>query len=70
MIALVHKLDDTRPVTCGVNLMVMSRAAKGNGIYNDGEQNTGAKKNAMEDDGKVKNGSLFFNMRHLLLAAT
>lgn len=62
MIALVHKLDDTRPVTCGVNLMVMSRAAKGNGIYNDGEQNTGAKKNAMEDDGKVKNGSLFFNM--------
>ena len=28
MIALVHKLDDTRPVTCGVNLMVMSRVCK------------------------------------------
>ena len=63
MIGLIHKLDDSRPVTCGVNLMVMGRAAKGNGIYNDGEQNTGAKEQSTaEDNGEVKNGSLIFNM--------
>ncbi len=63
MIGLIRSLDNTRPVTSGVNLMVMGRAAKGNGIYNDGEQNTGAKKQtSVEDNGEVKNGSLIFNM--------
>ena len=59
-IDLIHSLDTTRPVTCGLNLMVMSRAAKGQGIYQDGEQKTGGKE--QKSDGKVKNGSLIFNI--------
>ena len=57
---LIHSLDSTRPVTCGLNLMIMSRAAKGQGIYQDGEQNTGAKEQSKGEE-KVQNGSLMFN---------
>ena len=60
MIDLIHALDPERPVTCGVNLMVMSRAAKGNGIYQDGKQNTGSDKPQKEN--KAANGSLAFNI--------
>ncbi len=60
-IELIHTLDATRPVTCGLNLMVMSRYAKGQGIYKDGEQNTGAKEPDDKEE-KVQNGSLIFNM--------
>ena len=59
-IDLIHRLDATRPVTCGLNLMIMQRAAKGQGIYKDGEQKTGGKQQAKEE--KVKNGSLIFNI--------
>lgn len=61
MVDLIHSLDATRPVTCGLNLMILSRAAKGQGIYQDGQQNTGGGKQA-EEDGKVKNASLAFNI--------
>ena len=61
MAELIHGLDSTRPVTCGLNLMILSRAAKGQGIYQDGQQNTGGGKQA-EEDGKVKNASLAFNI--------
>ena len=57
---LIHSLDATRPVTCGLNLMIMSRAAKGQGIYKDGEQNTGAKEQSKGEE-KVQNGSMMFN---------
>ncbi|MGN0801130.1 MAG: glycoside hydrolase family 2 TIM barrel-domain containing protein, partial [Candidatus Faecivicinus sp.] len=61
-IDLIHSLDATRPVTCGLNLMVMSRVAKGQGIYKDGEQQTsGAKKRGKKEE-KVQNGSLAFNI--------
>ena len=60
MIDLLHELDPDRPVTCGVNLMIIGRAAKGNGIYQDGKQNTGADKPQKED--KASNGSLAFNI--------
>ncbi len=60
-IDLIHSLDDTRPVTCGLNLMIMSRAAKGQGIYQDGEQKTTGG-NQKDDEGKVKNASLVFNI--------
>ena len=60
-IELIHKLDGSRPVTCGVNLMIMGRAAKGNGIYQDGEskmpENGGKKENT-----ETKNASLAFNI--------
>ncbi len=58
MVELCHKLDSTRPVTCGTNLMIMARAAKGQGIYQDGEQTTGAE--AKQKEGG--NASLAFNM--------
>ena len=58
---LIHSLDTTRPVTCGLNLMIMSRAAKGQGIYKDGEQNTGVKEQSKGEE-KVQNGSLAFNI--------
>lgn len=58
-IAICHKLDSTRPVTCGVNLMIIGRAAKGQGIYQDGEQKTGANGN---DKDSGQNASLAFNI--------
>ena len=60
MISLIHALDPGRPVTCGLNLMVLSRAAKGQGIYQDGKQNTGSDKPQKEK--KATNGSLAFNI--------
>lgn len=62
-IDLIHQLDPSRPVTCGLNLMIMSRAAKGQGLYQDGKQTTGTpKENDPKKEEKVKNGSLAFNM--------
>jgi hypothetical protein len=63
MIDLIHSIDFTRPVTCGVNMMIIGRAAKGNGIYQDGETNIEADKG--KDSGKKKesqNASLAFNI--------
>lgn len=60
-VALIHSLDATRPVTCGLNLMILSRAAKGQGIYQDGEQKTGSADSKQKEE-KVQNGSLVFNM--------
>ena len=57
MIALCHKLDPSRPVTCGANLMIMGRTAKGNALYKDGEQPGGGKP---QKEGQ--NSSLLFNM--------
>lgn len=59
-IDLIHRLDNSRPVTCGVNLMILGRAAKGNGIYQDGESNvTGSGEKKKE---KNQNASLAFNI--------
>lgn len=60
MVDLCHRLDPTRPVTCGTNLMIISRAAKGNGIYQDGEQKTGGTESKKEKEGQ--NASLAFNI--------
>lgn len=56
----IHSIDSTRPVTCGLNLMVISRAAKGQGIYQDGVQTTTKKEKKTEE--KASNGSLAFNI--------
>ena len=61
MIDLLHKLDPSRPVTCGVNLMIIGRAAKGRGIYQDGEQKTG-NANQPQKKEKTQNASLMFNI--------
>lgn len=59
MVDLIHSMDATRPVTCGLNLMIISRAAKGQGIYKDGEQSTAASGKKQKEGG---NASLAFNI--------
>ena len=58
-IDLIHSLDATRPVTCGLNLMILGRAAKGQGIYQDGEMNSDASKKKQKTESQ--NASLLFN---------
>ena len=60
MIDLCHRLDPSRPVTCGANLMIMSRYAAGKGIFKDGET-AGSAKKARAEKGE-QNASLMFNM--------
>ena len=60
MVDLCHRIDPTRPVTCGTNLMIISHAAKGQGIYQDGEQKTGGGKQKKEKENQ--NASLAFNI--------
>lgn len=59
-IDLIHSLDATRPVTCGLNLMILGRAAKGQGIYQDGEMNTEATNKKKKTE--TQNASLAFNI--------
>ena len=59
MVELIHGMDTSRPVTCGLNLMIISRAAKGQGIYKDGEQNNAAAGKKQKEGG---NASLAFNI--------
>ena len=61
MVELCHRLDTSRPVTCGVNLMIIGRAAKGQGIYQDGEQKTVASGKGQKEP-KQQNASLAFNI--------
>ena len=60
-IDLVHSLDSSRPVTCGVNLMILGRAAKGQGIYKDGELTT-VKEDQKSKKEENQNASLMFNI--------
>ena len=57
MIAEFHRLDPSRPVSAGMNLMIISRSADGNDIYqDDGGRNT-------EEDQKASGmNSLMFNI--------
>lgn len=62
-IDLIHSIDSTRPVTCGLNLMIIGRAAKGQGIYDDPEKNQKEIKKANEkNDADPQNASLMFNI--------
>lgn len=36
LVSILHRADDTRPVTGGMNLMIISRSAQGNDIYQEG----------------------------------
>ena len=63
LIDLIHSLDATRPVTCGLNLMILSRAAKGQGIYQDVDKNQEEIKKANKaSDANPQNASLMFNI--------
>ena len=62
-IELIHSLDATRPVTCGLNLMIIGRAAKGQGIYQDVDKNQeDIKKANKASDTNPQNASLMFNI--------
>lgn len=62
-IDLIHSLDATRPVTCGLNLMIIGRAAKGQGIYQDVDKNQEEIKKANKSsDANPQNASLMFNI--------
>lgn len=59
-IDLIHSLDSTRPVTCGINLAILAMSAIGGGFYNGGDGGvTDVKLN--KADSKARNGSLLFN---------
>lgn len=61
MVNFFHDLDGKRAVTCGFNLMIVSMAAKGKGVY--GEKDSSEKGAAEENsnDRKVTNSSAMFN---------
>ena len=62
-IDLIHSLDATRPVTCGLNLMIIGRAARGQGIYQDVDKNQEEIKKANKaSDANPQNASLMFNI--------
>jgi hypothetical protein len=63
MVDLIHSLDSTRPVTGGVNLMIISRYAKGKGIYRHAEDDKKSmnKISKTKKEEKISNGSLMFN---------
>lgn len=59
-IELIRSMDSTRPVTCGLNLMILSQAAKGQGLYKDGEMDQSAQKKANEQ--QTSGSSQSFNL--------
>ncbi len=70
IIDFIHSMDKTRPVTCGVNLMIISRAAKGQGIYQDGEMSeaaSGGKKAQKKQENQ--NASMMFNIMASLIGS-
>lgn len=67
-IDLIRSIDATRPVTCGTNLMILGNAAKGKGVYQDGEIHTAASEKSNEPQ-KEKNNSLAFNIMASLIGS-
>ena len=62
MIEQIHRLDATRPVTAGINLMILVMSSKGKGLYEEGgAAKQMAEKEPSETTPEVKNGSLLFN---------
>ncbi len=56
MVDIIKELDATRPVTCGVNLMVINMASKGKGIY---KEEGGREKETAGGDNKKVSSTLF-----------
>ena len=66
MTKYLHELDDTRPVTCGINIFFNFLSSVGFGVYSDEK----AKKNAADAGTKKKKkpvGSEFYNTMAVLL---
>lgn len=58
MVALIHELDASRPVTGGFNLMILSRSAAGKGVYSE----DGSGRDESHDQKISGMNSLVFNM--------
>lgn len=56
MVDYLHLLDRNRAVTGGMNLMIISRSAKGNGIY---DEESGGRKDSGKDKTSGMNSTLF-----------
>ncbi len=66
MVDLIHELDASRPVSAGVNFLVLMMAASGKGLYEEGglasEHSDGAPEEQRQAPEKeTKSGSLMFN---------
>ncbi|MDL2327247.1 DUF4982 domain-containing protein [Ruminococcaceae bacterium OttesenSCG-928-A11] len=57
MTDLVHQLDKSRPVTCGINLLLNGLTAMGKGLYQD----DGMAVNKEPKEGQKESGSTFIN---------
>ena len=57
MIALLHEQDPGRPVTGGINLMIISRSAAGKGIYN--EDGSGRADEKKQESASGMNSTMF-----------
>jgi hypothetical protein len=60
IISYIKELDDSRAVTGGMNLMIMTNYSKGKGQYDNVDQET-VKSAEEATRAETKNGSLFFN---------
>ena len=60
MLDYIHSLDDSRPATAGINLMLIELASRGRGIYK--EEGGRFVENRKKPKKEKKSGSLFFNM--------
>lgn len=56
MVDYLHLLDHNRAVTGGMNLMIISRSAKGNGVY---DEESGGRKDSGKDKTSGMNSTLF-----------
>lgn len=56
MVDYLHLLDRSRAVTGGMNLMIISRSAKGNGVY---DEESGGRKDSGKDKTSGMNSTLF-----------
>ena len=55
IIDMFRNLDDSRPVTGGINIMILSQSAKGNGIYNE----EGGRDDSAEQKTRGMNSTMF-----------
>ena len=70
IVALIHGLDPSRPVTGGVNLMIVGNYAKGKGMYADVDKNADSIQKANKlSDSDPKNASLIFNIMASLVGS-
>lgn len=67
MVEYMHSLDDTRPVTCGVNLFLNGLISKGIGIYSEDGESAAEKATNSEGMAAKLSGSALYNaiMEHL-----